>query len=88
MNSESGVYCGPLKLLASEVFYKTNAAVKIVIIFFDLLIEKYFPQGTKCDLVTGEERRFADPDGKPANHVACTVEMTNLTAVCKSNFIL
>jgi hypothetical protein len=43
MNSESGVYCGPLKLLASEVFYKTNAAVKIVIIFFDLLIEKYFP---------------------------------------------
>ncbi|CAF1507705.1 unnamed protein product [Rotaria magnacalcarata] len=63
MNSESGVYCGPLKLLASEVFYKTNAA------------------GTKCDLVTGEERRFADPEGKPANHVACTVEMTNLTTV-------
>lgn len=24
MNSKSGVYCGPLKLLASEVFYKTN----------------------------------------------------------------
>jgi hypothetical protein len=33
--------------------------------------------------VTGEERRFADPEGKPANHVACTVEMTNLTTVCK-----
>ncbi|CAF1675183.1 unnamed protein product, partial [Adineta ricciae] len=63
MNSESGVYCGPLKLLASEVFYKTNAA------------------GTKCDLVTGEERRYADPEGKAANHVACTVEMTNLTTV-------
>ncbi|CAF0847154.1 unnamed protein product, partial [Rotaria sordida] len=63
MNSESGVYCGPLKLLASEVFFKTNGA------------------GTKCDLVTGEERRFADPEGKPANHVACTVEMTNLTNV-------
>ncbi|UJR13320.1 hypothetical protein I4U23_000338 [Adineta vaga] len=63
MNSESGVYCGPLKLLASEVFYKTNAA------------------GTKCDLVTGEERRYADPEGKPANHVACTVEMTNLTTL-------
>ncbi|CAF3378316.1 unnamed protein product [Rotaria sp. Silwood1] len=62
-NCESGVYCGPLKLLASEVFYKTNAA------------------GTKCDLVTGEERRFADPEGKPANHVACTVEMTNLTTL-------
>lgn len=24
INSKSGVYCGPLKLLASEVFYKTN----------------------------------------------------------------
>jgi hypothetical protein len=35
--------------------------------------------------VTGEERRFADPEGKPANHVACTVEMTNLTTVCKEN---
>ncbi|UJR34054.1 hypothetical protein I4U23_021465 [Adineta vaga] len=63
MNSESGVYCGPLKLLASEVFRKTNAA------------------GTKCDLVTGEERRFADSEGKPANHVACTVEMTNLNTI-------
>jgi len=43
-------------------------------------------QGTKCDLITGEERRYADPEGKPANHVACTVEMTNLTTVCKENF--
>ncbi|CAF1155963.1 unnamed protein product [Didymodactylos carnosus] len=60
MESESGVYCGPLKLLASEVYHKTNAL------------------GTKCDLVTGEERRFADPEGKPANHIACTVEMANL----------
>ena len=24
LTSKSGVYCGPLKLLASEVFYKTN----------------------------------------------------------------
>ncbi|CAF1928054.1 unnamed protein product [Rotaria magnacalcarata] len=63
MNSESGIYCGPLKLLASEVFHKTNAA------------------GTKCDLVTGEERRFGDSDGKAANHIACTVEMTNLNTV-------
>ncbi|CAF1542728.1 unnamed protein product [Adineta ricciae] len=63
MNSDSGVYCGPLKLLASEVFHKTNTA------------------GTKCDLVTGEERRLVDIDGKPANHVACTVEMTNLNTL-------
>ncbi|CAF4277930.1 unnamed protein product [Rotaria sp. Silwood2] len=63
INSESGIYCGPLKLLASEAFYKTNAA------------------GTKCDLVTGEERRFGDSEGKSANHVACTVEMTNLNTL-------
>jgi ATP-dependent RNA helicase SUPV3L1/SUV3 len=24
MEAETGVYCGPLRLLASEVFYKTN----------------------------------------------------------------
>ncbi|RWS23062.1 ATP-dependent RNA helicase SUV3-like protein, partial [Leptotrombidium deliense] len=31
--------------------------------------------GTKCDLVTGEERFFANEDGTPASHVSCTVEM-------------
>jgi ATP-dependent RNA helicase SUPV3L1/SUV3 len=58
--SESGVYCGPLKLLANEVYIKTNQAE------------------TACDLVTGEERKFANETGQPANHVACTVEMCNL----------
>jgi hypothetical protein len=38
MQSESGVYCGPLKLLASEVFYKTNAAVKILTLFIEYLL--------------------------------------------------
>lgn len=59
-NGESGVYCGPLKLLASEVFAKTNKG------------------STKCDLVTGEERKYANEDGTPSMHVACTVEMVNL----------
>lgn len=58
-SAKSGVYCGPLKMLAVEVFNKTNA------------------RGVPCDLVTGEERRFAREDGEPADHVACTVEMTN-----------
>lgn len=58
--SDSGVYCGPLKLLANEVFNKTNQINK------------------KCDLITGEERKFADLDNIPAEHVACTVEMVNL----------
>lgn len=57
--AQSGVYCGPLKLLAAEVFKKSNEV------------------GTPCDLVTGEERRRANEDETPANHVACTVEMTS-----------
>ncbi len=58
-SSKSGVYCGPLKLLAVEVFNKTNE------------------KGIDCDLVTGEERKYAREDGEPSSHVACTVEMTN-----------
>uniref|UniRef100_A0A4X2L514 ATP-dependent RNA helicase SUPV3L1, mitochondrial n=1 Tax=Vombatus ursinus TaxID=29139 RepID=A0A4X2L514_VOMUR len=60
--AKSGVYCGPLKLLAHEIFEKSNDA------------------GVSCDLVTGEERVMADPDGKPAAHVACTVEMCSVTS--------
>ena len=60
MNAKSGVYCGPLKLLAVEVFNKANK------------------RGTACDLVTGEERKTADPEGETSSHVSCTVEMTNV----------
>jgi ATP-dependent RNA helicase SUPV3L1/SUV3 len=59
-SSKSGIYCGPLKLLANEVFSKTNNA------------------NTPCDLITGEERKFSISELEIANHVACTVEMTNL----------
>ena len=60
MTAKSGVYCGPLKLLAVEVFNKTNA------------------RDVACDLVTGEERKYANEDKEePASHVSCTVEMTN-----------
>lgn len=57
--SESGIYCGPLKLLANEIYNKTNAVE------------------TKCDLVTGEERKYADATNKPSQHTSCTVEMVN-----------
>jgi ATP-dependent RNA helicase SUPV3L1/SUV3 len=60
LTSSSGIYCGPLKLLANEVYIKANNAQ------------------TKCDLLTGEERKFADAQGVPAEHIACTVEMANL----------
>ncbi|XP_077992177.1 ATP-dependent RNA helicase SUPV3L1, mitochondrial-like [Glandiceps talaboti] len=59
--AKSGVYCGPLKLLANEVHQKTN------------------DRGIPCDLVTGEERKYANPEGTPSSHVACTVEMTSTT---------
>lgn len=58
--AKSGVYCGPLKLLAQEVFHKIN------------------DRGTACDLVTGEERKYALGEGNPAAHVSCTVEMTSV----------
>ena len=65
IDAKSGVYCGPLKLLAVEVYTKTNEA------------------GTPCDLVTGEERRYANPEGIASNHVACTVEMSSVNTPCE-----
>ncbi|GAB1598972.1 ATP-dependent RNA helicase SUPV3L1, mitochondrial-like [Argonauta hians] len=63
LTAKSGVYCGPLKLLAAEVFHKSNS------------------EGTSCDLVTGEERRFAKEDGTPSEHLACTIEMSNVNTL-------
>uniref|UniRef100_A0AAY4E5X4 ATP-dependent RNA helicase SUPV3L1, mitochondrial n=1 Tax=Denticeps clupeoides TaxID=299321 RepID=A0AAY4E5X4_9TELE len=59
--AKSGIYCGPLKLLAHEIFEKSNSA------------------GVPCDLVTGEERTFVDPEGRQSSHVACTIEMCSVT---------
>ncbi|XP_012343051.2 ATP-dependent RNA helicase SUV3 homolog, mitochondrial [Apis florea] len=63
ISAKSGVYCGPLKLLANEVFNKCNS------------------MGTPCDLITGEEHRYAKSITCPANHISCSVEMTNLQNV-------
>nr|XP_015202557.1 PREDICTED: ATP-dependent RNA helicase SUPV3L1, mitochondrial [Lepisosteus oculatus] len=60
LEAKSGVYCGPLKLLAHEIFEKSNSA------------------GVPCDLVTGEERTFMDPEGRQSGHVACTIEMCSV----------
>ncbi|EDV22910.1 uncharacterized protein TRIADDRAFT_58600 [Trichoplax adhaerens] len=32
----------------------------------------------KCDLITGEERLYVDPNGFSSQHVSCTVEMANI----------
>uniref|UniRef100_A0A914EFP7 RNA helicase n=1 Tax=Acrobeloides nanus TaxID=290746 RepID=A0A914EFP7_9BILA len=55
--SKSGVYCGPLRLLANEIYRRMNN------------------EGLPCDLVTGEERRFAIDNLHPSSHLSCTVEM-------------
>lgn len=61
LNSKSGIYCGPLKLLAVEIFQKAN------------------DNKVPCDLITGEERKMANPDGVTRSpHVSCTVEMTHI----------
>uniref|UniRef100_A0A671QGH4 ATP-dependent RNA helicase SUPV3L1, mitochondrial n=1 Tax=Sinocyclocheilus anshuiensis TaxID=1608454 RepID=A0A671QGH4_9TELE len=59
--AKSGVYCGPLKLLAHEIYEKSNDA------------------GVPCDLVTGEERIFVNPEGRPSGHIASTIEMCSVT---------
>ncbi|MBN3295901.1 SUV3 helicase, partial [Amia calva] len=59
--AKSGVYCGPLKLLAHEIFEKSNSV------------------GVPCDLVTGEDRTYVDPEGRQSGHVACTIEMCSVT---------
>ena len=48
---------------------------------FSLIVLCY--QGTACDLVTGEERRYASEDNTPSGHVACTVEMASVTTPCE-----
>lgn len=54
--AESGIYCGPLRLLAWEVKEKLANDLNI-----------------PCNLLTGQEVERMDG----ANHVSCTVEMTN-----------
>lgn len=94
LSSKSAIYCGPLKLLAMEVFQKSNAHVSVVEQMIlsigstkiDFII--FLFQGTVCDLVTGEEKRFGNPDGSQANHVAITVEMAPVEIACLYFFYL
>uniref|UniRef100_UPI00358EB142 ATP-dependent RNA helicase SUPV3L1, mitochondrial isoform X2 n=1 Tax=Myxine glutinosa TaxID=7769 RepID=UPI00358EB142 len=65
LEAKSAVYCGPLKLLAHEIFEQSNN------------------NGIACDLVTGEERCFGNPEGHVSPHTACTVEMCNINQPCE-----
>ncbi|OCT71815.1 hypothetical protein XELAEV_18034793mg [Xenopus laevis] len=41
---------------------------------------RHSKQGVPCDLITGEELVFVDPEGRPSAHAACTIEMCSVTA--------
>jgi len=60
-DSNSGIYGGPLRMLAAEVYSRTNM------------------NGIKCDMITGEQRLYSNSEFDPSDHVACTVEMYNLS---------
>ncbi|KAK4050466.1 RNA helicase [Microbotryomycetes sp. JL201] len=58
--ARTGVYAGPLRLLAHEVFSRLNEG-------------KIGDEGKRvCNLVTGEEQRILDPE---AGLASCTIEM-------------
>jgi ATP-dependent RNA helicase SUPV3L1/SUV3 len=64
----TGVYAGPLRLLAHEVWERLNLGS----------VGDLNGQGRECNLLTGEERRIVSED---AGLVSCTVEMIPTTAV-------
>ncbi|KAK0523475.1 RNA helicase [Tilletia horrida] len=64
--AEKGMYAGPLRLLAHEVFERINEGT----------IGNVPPR--PCNLVTGEEMRIVD---QTAGLISCTVEMTNFERV-------
>jgi ATP-dependent RNA helicase SUPV3L1/SUV3 len=64
----TGVYAGPLRLLAHEVWERLNLGT----------VGELDGKGRACNLLTGEERRIVDTE---AGLVACTVEMLPLAGV-------
>ncbi|KAI5641916.1 hypothetical protein NE865_05915 [Phthorimaea operculella] len=86
LESKSGVYCGPLKLLATEIYHKSNKRGTAC----DLVTGEERRHATQYTSLTGlEEVETPDtPETEsllldeveltPSDHVACTVEMTSL----------
>ncbi len=62
-----------------EIIYPPLVQLNVVF----LMLHCHHLQGVPCDMVTGEERRYARPDGTPSDHVACTVEMSSTIVPCK-----
>ncbi|KAF9481322.1 P-loop containing nucleoside triphosphate hydrolase protein [Pholiota conissans] len=73
--AKSGVYAGPLRLLAHEIFLRLNKGQ-----IAPLGVEEEAPKDPKgdpnysrqCNMITGEEKKIVDLS---AGHISCTVEM-------------
>ncbi|RVE42605.1 hypothetical protein evm_012746 [Chilo suppressalis] len=83
LEAKSGVYCGPLKLLATEIYHKSNKKGTPC----DLITgeeRRHASQHTNnsedsvIETETTESILTDDSDFTPSTHVACTVEMTSL----------
>lgn len=70
-DAHSGVYAGPLRLLAHEIFDRLN---KGLIVLPQVPGEPSQSSVRVCNLVTGEEQRIVDPE---APFASMTVEMLN-----------
>lgn len=76
LNAKSGVYCGKLYYLLASAAVKTLLLIGPLKMLATEVYQKSNQRGTPCDLVTGEERKFAINPDTPSSHVSCTVEMT------------
>lgn len=85
LKAKSGVYCGPLKLLATEIYHKSNnygtpcdlitGEERRHASLYNVLIN----DSEETDNTSTEDTLVMnDSELTPSNHVACTVEMTSL----------
>ncbi|KAG7305200.1 RNA helicase [Plutella xylostella] len=81
LSAKSGVYCGPLKLLAAEIYHKANKRG----IPCDLVTGEERTHASQCNILTGtvdapeeDPNTIVEAEPKESSHVACTVEMTSL----------
>ncbi|XP_049865438.1 ATP-dependent RNA helicase SUV3 homolog, mitochondrial [Pectinophora gossypiella] len=85
LGSKSGVYCGPLKLLATEIYHKSNKRGTAC----DLITGEERRHASQYATLTSLEEPeqpksetesfiINDTELTPSEHVACTVEMTSL----------
>ena len=71
-SARSGVYAGPLRLLAHEIFHRFNSGM--IVPKEGSLDDPPGMHKRACNMITGEEQRIVDND---AGLTSCTVEMLN-----------